>query len=83
MKSRQLKTSDVEAHLISTLRVRFGVSPDPSVELTSIGIDSLAMADLITELEDEFDVRVDQDIFEVETISALAIYIKARRSVGR
>lgn len=36
------------------------------------------MAEFITELEDKFDIRVDQDIFDVDSIGALAAYIEIR-----
>lgn len=79
MTAREPDKSEIEAHLIAVFRQRYGVSLTPSAELTQIGIDSVAMAEFITELEDKFDIRVDQDIFDVDTISALAAYIEIRR----
>lgn len=74
---------ETEAHLIALFSERCGVSLTASADLSEIGIDSVAMAELLTELEDEFDVRVDQDIFEVDTISALAAYIETCRSANQ
>lgn len=78
MKPRDPDKREIEAYLIAAFRKRYGIALTPSAEFTQIGIDSVAMADLITELEDKFDIRVDQDIFDVDSIGALAAYMEIR-----
>jgi len=78
MNTRDPEKREIEAYLIAVFRERYGIALAPSAELTQIGIDSVAMAELITGLEDKFGIRVDQDIFDVDSVSALAAYMEIR-----
>ncbi|MDX1514277.1 MAG: acyl carrier protein [Gammaproteobacteria bacterium] len=77
------KSRDIQTHLLELVRARVGVALTAQDDLARIGLDSLAMADLVRELEDEFGVRFDQDVFEVTTISDLAVYIERLRPTPR
>lgn len=83
MRMRDIEAGEIEAHLLVALRVRFGAKITPSTDLSRLGVDSLSMADLIMDLEDEFNIRVDQEIFDIDTARGLAVYITQRQSATR
>lgn len=64
--------------LARLLQKRFRVTPEESTDLSTLGIDSLSMADFIGEIEEHFQIEVDQDIFEVATFGELSEYVQAR-----
>lgn len=68
----------IETQIIRVLHDEFGGDPQPTDKLSSLGIDSLRMADLASELETRFALEIDQDLFEVETIRDLAEYVRQR-----
>ena len=70
---------EVETRLLKAINARLGASPALPDELTSLGVDSVKMADFIIAIEERFDIRVDQDIWDVETVAELAAYIRTRR----
>jgi len=70
---------DVEERLKALIQGRLGVAVEASDELTSLGVDSLALMDFVAGLEKEFGFRADQDLFDVETVAALADYIREHR----
>lgn len=67
-----------ERKLLSVIESRLGVTPKLSAGISELDLDSIKIADFVRELEDEFGVRFDQDVFEVETIAELAAYIRVR-----
>ena len=70
--------NSTEADILQALQRKFGGNPQPTDELTGLGIDSLGMAELSAELEAHFGVRVDEDILNVETVHELADYIQGK-----
>ncbi len=68
----------VETKLLKLMEARLGVAPDLSSNLTELNLDSIKTADFIRELEFDFDVQFDQDVFELETVGDLAAYIRER-----
>ncbi len=74
-----MATDDVEAQLLKAISARLGASPALPDELASLGVDSVKMADFIMTIEAQFDIRVDQDIWDVETVGELAAYIRTRQ----
>ena len=46
--------------------------------LSSLGIDSLRMAQLATELETRFGFRVDEELLDVGTVKELVEYVRSR-----
>ncbi len=70
---------DVEGRLLASVHRRLGVEAAIGDRLDSLGVDSLRLADFVSDLEREFRIRADQDIFDVETLQELAHYIRARQ----
>ena len=71
-------SADIEARLLDTIHVRLGVDAGIDDRLDSLGVDSLRLADFVSDLEKAFGFRADQDIFDVETIRELAAYVHER-----
>ena len=69
----------IEEQLLRTVKSRLGVRARIDDPLTSLGVDSLRLADFVADLEKVFAIRADQDIFDVETLAELAAYIRERR----
>jgi acyl carrier protein len=72
-------TQELEARLLQLVQRRLGVSAAIDDPLAALGVDSLQLADFVADLEREFRIRADQDIFEVQTLRELARYLHARR----
>ncbi len=68
----------VEAELLRVIHARYRITPDLSSRIADLNLDSIKTADFLRQLEDEFDVTFDQDVFEVETIADLATDIRGR-----
>lgn len=71
----------IEETLLDRLEAKFGSRPQLSDGLAFLGIDSVGMAELTFELEDQFNVRVGDDIIHVDTVQDLANYIRERQAV--
>jgi acyl carrier protein len=74
-----MEMDDVEKQLLEAINARLRASPALSDELASLGVDSVKMADFIMTIEEQFDIRVDQDIWDVATVGELAAYIRTRQ----
>ena len=68
----------VETKLLRLMDSRLRVTPELSSNLTDLNLDSIKTADFLRELEFEFEVQFDQDVFELETVGDLAAYIRER-----
>ena len=68
----------VETELLKLMEARLRVTPKLSSNLSELNLDSIKTADFMRELEFEFDVQFDQDVFELETVADLAAYIRER-----
>lgn len=68
----------IETELVKVIKSRLHVTAAISSKISELNLDSIKTADFLSELESEFDVRFDQDVFEVETIADLAEYIRDR-----
>ena len=68
--------NNVERRLLDLVERRSGQRPGLDDPLTALGIDSIEMADFIGVLEEEFRIRVDADIMDVERLAELAHYIE-------
>ena len=60
---------EFETQLLEAIHAQLRASPALSDELASLGVDSVKMADFIMAIEERFDIRVDQDIWDVETVA--------------
>jgi len=74
-----LSDTEIERRIIEAIRARLGREATPGDGLRDLGIDSIDMASFIGEIEDEFRIRVDAEIDDVETVADLAAYVAARR----
>lgn len=69
---------DIEARLIAAIASRYHRESNADTVLSSLGVDSMQMADLVGDIENRFGIEVDQDIFDAETVAQLAAYIRER-----
>ena len=81
--SPQASLESIEARIIEHLRRIVGGSPQPDDSLALIGVDSVAMAELTFELEKNFNIRIDDEILDIDTIRELTHYVIARQKEGR
>lgn len=70
---------DVERRLLEWLEARRGRPVAADARLDALGIDSVEMAGVLRELEGAFDIRVDETVFDVDTVRDLARYVRERR----
>ena len=70
---------EVESALVEDIRRRYGRVVQSDTPLSTLGVDSMQMADLVGDIEREFGIEVDQDIFDAETVGELAAYVRGRR----
>jgi len=68
----------VETEIIKALRQELGRDVGATDSLGSLGVDSLRMAQLATELERRFAFRVDEELLDVETVEELTEYVCSR-----
>jgi len=68
----------METEIVQTLREELGRDVSTTESLNSLGVDSLRMAQLATELERRFRFRVDEELLDVETAEELAEYVRSR-----
>jgi acyl carrier protein len=68
----------IEIEIERALGKELGRRPRATDSLTSLGLDSLRMAELATRLESEFGIRVDEELLDVETVGELANYVRIR-----
>ena len=67
----------IEEILLTKIRQKFGSSPTLTDGLTYVGADSIGMAELTVELEKEFEIKMNETIFSLETVQELADYIRS------
>lgn len=72
----------IETKILRALRDEVGGNPRMSDSLTGLGIDSLRMVELATELETSFGIPMDVELLDVETVRELVDYIRSKSSTG-
>ena len=70
--------SPLEIEIAKALSEELGKDVHGTDSLDSLGIDSLRMVQLATELERRFEFRVDEELLDVETVKELAEYVGSR-----
>lgn len=70
----------IETELLKTLTDELGRRPEIADPLSGLGIDSLRMAELAGELEERFEIRVDEELLDVDTVGELAQYVRTKVS---
>jgi acyl carrier protein len=68
----------IESEIERALGDELGRRPRATDSLTSLGLDSLRMAELATRLESEFGIRVDEELLDVDTVGELVDYVRSR-----
>jgi acyl carrier protein len=75
--------SEIQEKLLQLLERKFRQRPAPDESFAAIGVDSLAMAELVVEIEQMFAVETDDRILEVDTVDELAAYVQQLRGEAR
>ena len=71
--------STVQAELLALIARELGRSVRVDDRLSSLGVDSVAMAEFIGTLEKRLQFEADAEILDVDTVDELVHYIDARR----
>lgn len=53
---------------------------DADSDFSNIGLDSLAMAEIVCEVENDFGIKTDYEILEVQNVRELVEYINAQQT---
>lgn len=69
----------LEQQVLQFMQQKFGGDPKRDLSLSSLGVDSLGMAELTLELEKAFSIRVDEGILDVETVGEMIDYVRQRQ----
>ncbi len=69
---------DVAEKLADLIQQKMGRRPKTDDTLDSLGVDSLAMAELTLDIETQFAIRVDEDVIDVISVAELVDYIERR-----
>ena len=72
--------SHVEDYLSQLIFSKTGVRPRLADTLDVMKIDSLAMAELTAEIEKELDIRIDEEVLEVQNFQELVSYVERKSS---
>ena len=70
--------NSVEERILEIVRSKTDRPPTSMDTLDDLGIDSLAMAELIYEIETHFGIKSDDDLLELTTIRELCQYVNER-----
>jgi len=70
----------IEIEIRRALEEETGRRPRATDPLSDLGLDSLRMAELATRLENQFGIRVDEELLDVDTVADLTHYIRSRTS---
>ena len=68
----------IEKIITEQVKAIVGVRPGLSDSLALIGIDSVGMAELTFEIEKKFNIQVDDDVLEVDTVGELVAYVRSK-----
>jgi len=77
--------SQIHSELATLIEAKTGVLPQLDDTLDVMMIDSLAMAELTVDIEKVFDIRIDDDVLDVQNFQGLVSYIegKTTKSAGQ
>ncbi|MEH0147694.1 phosphopantetheine-binding protein [Corynebacterium sp. Q4381] len=65
------------SELLALLSTRFDATPEPETALADSGLTSLDLIELAVRIEDEFGVRISEDVYQQHaTVGELAAYIE-------
>lgn len=72
-----------EQRLLQIITASLGRPARPADTWADLGVDSLGMAEMMTEVERTFSVRLDERIFEVESVAEMAQLLDRERTVAK
>lgn len=70
---------EVESVILSAIEAKVARRPKLSDDLARVGIDSLAMAEIALEVEEQLGVRLDEGVLDQETIGELIQHVARLR----
>ncbi len=73
-------TTQDQLSRIVAAHLRRPVSPTASWD--ELRVDSLSMAELLGEVEDEFGMQLDEQVFQISSVAALALHIDQTRGLA-
>ena len=73
----------IEQRISELICAKAGQAPTTADALAESGLDSLAFAELMAQIEDEFQVKLDDDVIDCETVGELASMVRQSRPAGR
>ena len=71
----------LEKQILEKVERISGNAPSLDDSLALIGVDSVGMAELTFEIEKHFQIQVDDQVLDVETVRDLADYVRLRRGI--
>jgi acyl carrier protein len=74
---------EVESVVLSTIAARSKRPAEPADDLSRLGLDSLAMAEVAVEIEQRLGVRLDEGILDQRTLGDLIEHVRMLRSGQR
>ncbi|MCG8584029.1 MAG: acyl carrier protein [Pirellulales bacterium] len=73
--ARTPEPSDVRTFVMDLVRNNAGMEPQPHQPLSSSGIDSVTLAEVLFEIEEHFKVALGQEAFDLETLDELIEHV--------
>ena len=74
-----MRMEEVESVVLSALAAKIGRRPKLSEDLARISIDSLAMAEIALEIEQQLQVKLNEGILDQQTVGDLVYHVAALR----
>jgi acyl carrier protein len=71
---------EIETQLQDIIQAKMRRRPSVDESFAELDIDSLAMAEIVFEIESTFDVRTDDEVLDISNIQELAAYIDRLRA---
>lgn len=68
----------VEQQIVQALQDELGSRVTTADSFGRLGVDSLRMAELASDLEHRFGIRVDEELLDVDTVGELVDYVRRR-----
>ncbi|MFO7907755.1 MAG: acyl carrier protein [Planctomycetota bacterium] len=70
--------SEVHDYLVELIYAKTGVRPRLNDTLDVMKIDSLAMAELTAEIENAMDIRIDEEVLDIENFQEFVSYVERK-----
>lgn len=68
-------SQDIETRVFDLLAAKSGTRPVATDQLAYLNLDSLALAEFSAEIEQSFDVRLDEHLLDVTTVGEMVAYV--------